>query len=361
MNYKETKMWAEIAQTEDIVSTLLPKIAPVINEITAACETQGIRRIHLAGRGTSDNALLFFKYVTEINSPYTASFVAPSVVTMYDGKIDFGGSLVIGCSQSGQAADVLAVIERANEQGGITVAITNDEQSPLAKEAKYHVYLNAEKEESVAATKTFSAQLYALLMLSCALGKRVDLVAKYASLGSRISTYYAQANELTDEDSERLKDMSDGFTLARGVTYAIAFESALKLSETAYIRMKGYSSSDFYHGPMAMIDKGTHVLLFAPAASTGTPKGDLAHAEDRKKCIEKMLSLGASLTIITDDEQLSAYGNEASISLFKRIGDEIEAMFAFALYAQMLACKISCARGNDPDNPKALKKVTVTK
>lgn len=360
MNYRDTYMWKEIAQSESVVEKLFPAIAPTVNEITTACEMRQIKHIFLAGRGTSDHALLFFKYVTEINSPYTASLVAPSVVTMYDGKADFSGSLVIGCSQSGCAADVRAIVERANEQGAVTVAITNDEQSPLAKEAKYHLFLNAEKEISVAATKTFTAQLYTLLTLSCALAKRADLVAKYATLSTRMASYYAQADFLTDAEAQELKSVNDGFILARGITYAIAFESALKLAETSYMKMRGYASSDFYHGPMAMVDEGTKVLLYAPSASTGSAERDEAHLQDRKKCIEKMLSLKANLTIITDDEALNEYASQAKIATFDRIGDEIESTFAFALYAQMLACKTSCLKGNNPDSPKALQKVTVT-
>lgn len=361
MNYQSTYMWKEIAEAERVVSELLPVNAQVINEITSACEKRGVKTIALAGRGTSDHALMFFKYLTEINSGYICSLVAPSVVTMYGGKIDYCGTLVIGCSQSGYAADVIAVIEKANEQGAVTVAITNDENSPLAKTAKYHIYLNAGKEISVAATKTFTAQLYALTLLSGALTKRADLIEKYATLSKRIGFYAEQANLLTSVDASRLAQIQEGFTLARGITYSIAFESALKLQETSYVRMRGYATSDFYHGPMAMVGDGMQIIMYAPAYGGTDDEHAQMHLADRKKCIDKMLSLGASLTIVTDDEQLLCYEGKANVSAFKPIGDEVESMFAFALYAQMLACKISCGKGNDPDNPKALNKVTVTK
>lgn len=114
----------------------------------------------------------------EILSKYTAGYVAPSVVTMYDGNVDFGGNLVIGCSQSGYAADVIAVIEKAKAQGAVTLAVTNDTQSPLAACADFHLYLNAGKEVSVAATKTFTTQLYAFLILACALGINAEILSK---------------------------------------------------------------------------------------------------------------------------------------------------------------------------------------
>lgn len=362
MEYKNTYMWKEIAEAETAVGAFLKVNADTINAVTAAAEKKGVKNMCLAGRGTSDHALIYFKYISEILSEYTAGYVAPSVVTMYDGKVDFGGNLVVGCSQSGHAADVIAVIEKANSQGAVTLAVTNDVDSPLAKAAQFHLFLNAGKEVSVAATKTFTAQLYAFLCLACALSKRADLIAKYSSLHTRIAGYAAQADRLTTEAAGRLKDMKDGFCLARGITYAIAFESALKLQETCYIRMRGYAMSDFYHGPMAMVGEGTSVIVYAPEYSGGDEKLKEYHLADQKKCIDKMLSLGGDVTIVTDSNALeSCYGSAAHVSKFSAVGDEIEAMFAFALYAQMLACKISCAIGNDPDNPKALNKVTITK
>ena len=361
MEYKKTLMWKEILKAGAALENFLSVNTDTINGLTAAVEKKGVKNICLAGRGTSDHALIYFKYIVEILSKYTAGYVAPSVVTMYDGNVDFGGNLVIGCSQSGYAADVIAVIEKAKAQGAVTLAVTNDTHSPLAACADFHLYLNAGKEVSVAATKTFTTQLYAFLILACALGKRGDLIEKYSSLYKRIPAYAKQADELTDVAALKLKDMKDGFSLARGITYSIAFESALKLQETCYIRMRGYAMSDFYHGPMAMVGEGTYLLIYAPAFSGSDAALRENHFADQKKCIEKMLSLGADITLITDNAKFDEYKDKANVYTFAPVGDEFECMFAFALFAQMLACKISCASGNNPDNPKALKKVTITK
>ena len=349
MEYKKTLMWKEISEAGEALENFLSVNTDTINGLTAAVEKKGVKNICLAGRGTSDHALIYFKYIVEILSKYTA------------GNVDFGGNLVIGCSQSGYAADVIAVIEKAKAQGAVTLAVTNDTQSPLAACADFHLYLNAGKEVSVAATKTFTTQLYAFLILACALGKRGDLIEKYSSLYKRIPAYAKQADELTDVAALKLKDMKDGFSLARGITYSIAFESALKLQETCYIRMRGYAMSDFYHGPMAMVGEGTYLLIYAPAFSGSDAALEENHFADQKKCIEKMLSLGADITLITDNAKFDEYKDKANVYTFAPVGDEFECMFAFALFAQMLACKISCASGNNPDNPKALKKVTITK
>lgn len=363
MEFKQTYMWNEINEAERVISSLYGVNAVALDAIVSKAKENGVKNICLAGRGTSDHALFFFKYAIEILGGYTAGYVAPSVVTMYDGNVDFGGSMVIGVSQSGHAADVIEVIKRANEQGAVTVAVTNDTESPLAGVAQYHVYLNAGKEISVAATKTFTAQLYALLLLACKLSGRNDLLEKYLSLSSRVGGYVKRADELTDVAADKLKGMSDGFVLARGISYALAFESALKLQETCYIRMRGYAMSDFYHGPMAMISEGTNVIVYAPAPSARKAELCEYQIEDQKKSIDKMISLGGTVTLVTDGDALKCYDGNPSVNYlaFDKIGDEYESIFAFALFAQMLACKISCAIGNNPDSPKALNKVTVTK
>lgn len=361
MNYKDTLMWKEISETERAIAGFNAVNAKTIADIVADTEKHGVKNVCLAGRGTSDHALFYFKYLVEIMSGYTAGYVAPSVVTMYDGKVDFSDNLVIGCSQSGYAADVIAVIERAKEQGAVTVAVTNDADSPLAKAAEYHIYLNAGKEVSVAATKTFSVQLYAMLNLACALAHRDDLVKKYASLSEKVAKFAVEADKFTSADADRLKDIKDGFILARGLAYPIAFEGSLKLQETCYIRMRGYAMSDFYHGPMAMVDEGTHVFVYVPEYTGGSAELAAAHVADVKRCLDKLTSLKADVTLVTDSKAYDCYKGAAHIDEFAPFGDENEAMFAFALYAQMLACKISCAIGNNPDSPKSLNKVTVTR
>ncbi|MBP5467204.1 MAG: SIS domain-containing protein, partial [Clostridia bacterium] len=174
MFYKDTLMWKEISQTPDIFAKEIKDNSATVSKLVADIKSSGITNFVAAARGTSDHALIYFKYGLECNSSYTVGLAAPSVVTMYNGKINYKNSVVIGCSQSGKAADVLEVLKRANEQGAITISITNDEKSPMAKEAKYHLFCAAEEEKSVAATKTFSAQLFNLLWLAAALSENKE-------------------------------------------------------------------------------------------------------------------------------------------------------------------------------------------
>lgn len=360
MLYKDTLMWKEISETPDVFLNEKKANRAVISKLVSKIKAGNATNFIAAGRGTSDHALIYFKYVLESTSQYTVGLAAPSVVTMYDGKSNYGDSIVIGCSQSGKAADVIEVIKRANSQGAITVAITNDEDSPLAKEAKYHLYCAAGEEKSVAATKTFSAELFNLLWLAAELSDNEKLISDVENLSETITSVIPKIDALTTEYAKKFDYMKSGFVLSRGITYAIALEATLKLQETCYIQMKGYAGSDFYHGPMAMVNDKTPVFIYCANSTASAKIAEIVKA-DQKKCIDKMLELSAPVLVVTNDESLKQEYKAANVAYFDfGYGEEIT-MFAFALFAQMIACKISCGIGNNPDSPRALNKVTITK
>ena len=360
MNYTETLMWKEINETPRIFGEIRGENADEMKRLVQAVKDSKATNFVAAARGTSDHALVFFKYVLEVNSGFTVGLSAPSVITLYKGKINYKNSIVLGCSQSGKAADVLEVIRKGNEQGSITIAVTNDRESPMAKEAKFHLYCNAGEEKSVAATKTFSAQLYVLLWLASELSGLKENLMLLKNMRQEIEHVMPQIDKLTSVYAEKFKNMSSGFVLSRGVTYAIALEATLKLQETCYIQMKGYAGSDFYHGPMAMVNEQTPVIIYC-AKNNGDEEMQSIIRADQIKCIEKMLSLGAPVLLVTNDCILTGRFKRCNDALLTFSVPEEVTMFAFAIFAQMLACKISCAIGNNPDSPRALNKVTITK
>lgn len=360
MFYKDTLMWKEIGETPFIFLKEQKANSAVMQKLVSEIKAKNITNIVAAARGTSDHALIYFKYVLETFSKYTVGLSAPSVVTVYNGKIDYSNSIVIGCSQSGKAADVLEVIKRANAQGAITIAVTNDDKSPMALTSKYHIFCAAEEEKSVAATKTFSAELFALLWLAAELSGNNTLLDNVNNLSVDIKDIFPKIDDLTTTFADKYKDMKSGFVLSRGITFSIALEATLKLQETCYIQMKGYAGSDFYHGPMAMISDKTPVFIYC-AKCTYSEEARKILLEDQKKCIGKMVELGAPVIVVTNDTELKNTVKGAEIAFFDFNRSEDETMFVFALFAQMLACKISCGIGNNPDSPRALNKVTITK
>ena len=124
--------------------------------------------------------------------------------------------------------------------------------------------------------------------------------------------------------------------------------------------MKGYAGSDFYHGPMAMVNEETPVIIYC-AQHKVNPEVQRLVREDQIKCVEKMLSLNAPVLLVTNDCLLVNKFRKCNDALINFGVSEDFCMFAFALFAQMLACKISCGIGNDPDAPRAINKVTITK
>lgn len=361
MEYASTLMWKEINETATAFENILTVNAKTIDALVAEIEKSGKKQFMLSARGTSDHAMMYFKYMLEVKTGYAAGYVAPSVVTIYGGKVNYGDCTFIGCSQSGMALDVNESMKLAAKQGAITVAITNNTDSLMAKTAKYHLFCAAGEEKSVAATKTYSAQLFLSMWLAASLAHDVAMLDKLKSLPDEIRRLTPSIDGLTGEFAgAELVNMKGGFVLSRGITYSIAFEQALKLQETAYKQMKGYASSDFYHGPMAMVDASTPVLVYCARGMTDEVAA-LAVA-DQKKSLDKMLSMNAPVYLITDDKTLvKEYTGRAKIAFIDNTLGEECAIFGFALFAQMLACKISCAVGNNPDSPRVLNKITVTK
>ncbi len=360
MRHTETLMWKEINETPRIFNEIQTQNKDVMENLVKEIKNGKATNFVAAARGTSDHALIYFKYVLEVNSKYTVGLSAPSVITLYKGKIDYSNSIVIGCSQSGKAEDVLEVIRKGNQQGAITIAVTNDKNSPIAKEAKFHLYCCAGLESSVAATKTFSSQLFIMLWLASELADNKENLLYLKNLKQEIEKVIPQIDVLTTKYADKFKDMEGGFVLSRGITYPIALEAALKLQETCYIQMKGYAGSDFYHGPMAMVNQKTPVIIYCANNNGDEEMQNLVRA-DQIKCIEKMIVLKAPVLLVTNDCVLIGKFSKCNDAFLNFGVPEEVCMFAFAIFAQMLACKISCEIGNNPDSPRALNKVTITR
>ena len=357
MERTQTLMWKELNQTPAILQTLYDKNKTVLEKIAREVAEKKPQFVYTAARGTSDHAMMFFKYLAESVAGYAVASGAPSAVTLYGGKLRLDNALVVACSQSGKAADVMEIVRRGNECGAVTIAITNDEKSPLANLAKFHLCCFAGEEKSVAATKTFCAQLYLSHILAYVLaGRRAE---ELCALGGELASQAAMIDGATDAMAKDFIAAEECFILSRGISAALAFEFGLKLQETCYIRARAYHSSDFYHGPMAMVSDGTKVVLFASAKACGAGSESL-HREDYCKCADKMLELGADLYVITDDAECFKNKN-AHVVLISGGADEALTAHRFAMAAQMIACKVSCGKGRNPDSPRALKKVTVTK
>ena len=211
----------------------------------------------IAARGTSDHAAIYAQYALGVRAGLPVALAAPSIVSLYGAEPRYAGGLVIGVSQSGASPDVVSVVELGRHQGAITVAITNDPSSPLAAAAEHVVDLSAGAERAVAATKTYTAELVALAMLVTALDGSAEAPAATGALDAipdRIGDALAAEPEVRRIVADQVA-VDRCIVLGRGYQYATAREWALKLKELAYVLADPYSSADFLHGPLALVER----------------------------------------------------------------------------------------------------------
>jgi glucosamine--fructose-6-phosphate aminotransferase (isomerizing) len=340
----------EIREQPKVLASIKEKNISAIRAAVAAAKSAGITNICFAARGTSDHASIFAQYLFGIYAGVPCSLATPSVVSQYGTKLNFANTLVIGVSQSGRAADVLAVVENANECGLPTVAVTNNEDSPLAKTAAFHLYCNAGPEVSIAATKTFTAQMMLLALLCAEWAKSEELFAlldRVPAAAERLLSYMPQ--EIASGIGA-FTSAENAILLGRGTSYPIALEGAIKILETNRMYVKGYAISDFHHGPMAQVKRGDAVIVLAPESVL---------INDAVEITAKLDKVGARTVIISDSEKMLA-GREFALRI-PALGSDSVSPFMLAITVQLIALELCLAKGIDPDKSDVLNKVTITK
>jgi glucosamine--fructose-6-phosphate aminotransferase (isomerizing) len=242
---------SEIFEQPSVLEGLLIKRMGVVQDIAEEINKAAIKYIFLAARGTSDNAGLYAKYLWGAFNQLPIALAAPSLFSLYAKPPSLQDAFVVAISQSGQSPDIVSVVTEGKRQGVPTLAITNDPGSPLARAADYILDLECGPEIAVAATKTYTASLLSIAMLSVALKGDKELLIELKRVPEFIQQVLGMDMEI-QEIAERYRYMQQCVVLGRGYNYATAFEWSLKLKELAYIVAAPYSSSDFRHGPMAI-------------------------------------------------------------------------------------------------------------
>ena len=258
----------EIRQQGTVLAGVGAANSETVKAIAAAAKAHAIDQIVFAARGTSDHAAIYAQYLFHRYTGIPCSLATPSVVTKYGTHMHYEHALVIGISQSGCAQDVLSVLQDAKQSGAITATLTNNPDSPLAHGADFHLYCNAGPERSIAATKTFTSQMYALAMLCEAFCGDAEITEMLRRLPKMTEELMQTVPVQIEKIIARYRYLEDAFVLGRGMAYPIALEGALKILETNKIRVRGYASSDFHHGPMAQLSSKTLAIVLAPAGQT---------------------------------------------------------------------------------------------
>ncbi len=342
----ESILDSEIREQPEVLARLLADGRHA--EVAAAIRAADPRHILIAARGSSDNAARYAQYLFGIHCGLPVSLAAPSITTQYGKVLHYRDTVVIGISQSGRSPDVGQVLTDAASQGALTIAITNDGESPMATAAKYHLALNAGAERSVAATKTYTAQLTTLALLTAHLVDDSTMHDDLARLPQLIEKALDPAADIAKR-AERFRFMNFCVMLGRGYNYATTFEIALKLKELSYVVAEPYSSADFRHGPKAMIETDFPVIAIAPNGAIFT---------DILALLTELKERGADLTVISEQAEALTLA-AVPIPLPLDMPEWLSPIVA-VVPGQLLAMSVAAAKGLALDTPRNLTKVTVT-
>lgn len=336
-------MELEIGETPAVLSRILDQ-SEKIAELAELIRGQRFNSVMIVARGTSDNAAHFLKQLIEVEIGIPVGLASPSIVTVYRAQLNYQGALVIAISQSGQSPDLITYLKAAKSGGAVTLSLTNDVSSPLAKSADYHLDLSAGEEKAVAATKSYTAQLFTSLLL----------VAKWSDKEADFSNLRKISEDLVKRESEikpileELDSETQIVVIGRGYSYGNAKELALKIQETSHLAVQGMSAADYLHGPIAAVTSETKVFIFLPNGS---------NSEGLVKTVTKLRERTNHLIWIGSSEL--AAGTEIVLT-GSAVGSEAAATVLDAILLQKIALRFAEKNGFNPDSPEGLSKVTLT-
>lgn len=337
----------EIEQQPGVIQDLLDNEYANIERITEKVK-DSFDYIVIAARGTSDNAARYAQYLFGAHNQLPVALATPSLFTLYQEPPRLNGALAIGISQSGQSPDIVSVLAEAKRQGQPTLAIVNDIDSPLAATADYVLPLHAGKEKAVAATKTYTASLAALALFSALLQGNPDHLRELRLMPESMQTTISGLIPILDH-VERYRYMDHCAVIGRGFNYSTAFEIALKIKELTRIITEPYSSADFRHGPIAIIDRGFPVIVVAPSGAV---------SEDLTDLVGNLKKLGSEMIMISDDPGLLDQ-SRFPLVIPRDIPEWLTPLIGI-LPGQLFAFRLTLEKGLNPDQPDGLTKITET-
>lgn len=336
----------EIGQQPDVAERVLSAAASPVAAAAAAVAAASPAGLIIVARGSSDHAGVYAKYLFESRNALPVALAAPSLFTLYHRPPDLRRFCVLAISQAGASTDVVEVVVEARRQGAVTVALTNDPGSPLAGEAAHVVPLSTGVERSVPATKTYTASLLLVAMLSQALRPEASFGSALARVPDALAAALGVEGSLGSLVG-MLRGASRLAVLGRGYNLATALEIGLKLMEAAYVVAEARSVADFLHGPIAIIEPDFPVLVLSAAGPTAVEMSRLG---------EELVARGARVLTVGDDVEHGSLGVRVATGL-----PESLTPLPFAVAGQLLTAGLAAARGIDPDRPRGLRKVTISR
>jgi glucosamine--fructose-6-phosphate aminotransferase (isomerizing) len=339
----KTQMGRELAQAPDVVANQLLANHDAIAELANELRVRPPKYVVTCGRGSSDHATLYAKYLIESQLGIPVVSAAPSIVSIYNRSIASGDALFIAVSQSGKSPDLVKNAEAARDAGARTVALVNVTESPLAETVDHVIPLMAGPETSVAATKSYIATLSAIAQI---VGAWTGDDAFNAGLAKLPQSLTAALDQDWLGASQTIANSAGLYVIGRGPAFAIAQEAALKFKETSSLHAEAFSAAEVKHGPMALVTKDFPMLVFSQQDAS-------------RESVEDFLGEMRAKT----DNLFAAETGYADIKGHLPVVEDIHPLLAPIAMIQTfytLAESIALARGCDPDAPPHLSKVTET-
>lgn len=342
-------LYSEIMEQPEKVSALLDVQRSTVEHIAEKIKKRNIRYVFLAARGTSDNAGRYANYLMGAMNRLPLALATPSLFTYYKKPPILKDALVIGISQSGQSPDIVSVLDEGKKQGCLTMAITNEPDSPLANAANFVIDIHAGDEKAVAATKTYTTQLMAVAMLASAIaGEEINWVEL-----SRVKGWMQQVLLLDDHIAnivQRFRYINHTVVLGRGFNYCTAFEWALKLKELTYTVAVPYSFADFQHGPIALVERGFPVMVVSLLGAVSVPSLEM---------LTKLKNDFHAEIVVISNDQAALHVAQSPISIPCNIPEWVSPLISI-LPAQLFSYHLTVAKGYDTEQPRSIHKVTET-
>jgi glucosamine--fructose-6-phosphate aminotransferase (isomerizing) len=326
-------MAAEMAEQPEVLARVTAR-APADTGAVRAVLPRPLAGIVFLARGSSDNAAVFGRYLAELRAGRPAGLAAPSLHTRYHATVNWRGYLVVALSQSGATPEIVSTCQAARAGGAVVLGITNEPRSPLADAVDLLITTDAGPERAVPATKTVTAQLAVLATVTSALHAGPVPDGTLDGLPGAVAAVLGDPGPVR-QLADLWRDLDRLVVAGRGLAYAAALETALKVKETTGILAEGISTADLLHGPIAAVYAGAPVLLVAGGGPADT---DLAE-----------------LRALLDSRQAQS----ASLPVPHGLPEAVHVIAAI-VRGQQLAYELARARGADPDAPAHLSKVTAT-
>ncbi|MEW5682292.1 MAG: glucosamine-6-phosphate deaminase NagB-II [Pseudomonadota bacterium] len=326
-------MAQEAAEAPTRIAEQLTANAGVVAQVVAQIQARKPRFVYMVGRGSSDHAGVFAKYLIEIELGLPVAAAAPSIASVYNKALQLADALVLVISQSGRSPDILAQVDMAKRSGAMVVALVNDTSSPLAEQAHFVLPLHVGAEKAVAATKSYLATLSAILQLVSVWSGNHELQQALAQLPQSLRAAIALPAQLK---AEALGAVAHLVVLGRGLGYAISREIALKLKEVCGIHAEAFSSAEFLHGPVTLVKNQFAIVdVTVEDESLGAHQAQIAEVTRRGAAVVRLHHRG-----------ISAHPRLLPLLVLQRFYLDVEV--------------VARSRGINPDAPPGLNKVTKT-